>query len=81
MINNFYKILGGGKVKKILLAFCLITLAGCATKEINGKQQTFIEYVVLNKYSDYKGESKEDWDNQPSESFPGIRLIKWFKSN
>lgn len=69
---------------KILLSIILLlTLVSCSTtqKQINDKQQTFIEYVVLNKYSDYKGESKEDWDNQPSENFPGIRLIKWFKSN
>lgn len=68
---------------KILLSIILLlTLVSCSTtqKQINGKQQTFIEYVVLNKYSDYKGESKEDWDNQPSENFPGIRLIKWFKT-
>lgn len=68
---------------KILLSIILLlTLVSCSTtqKKINGKQQTFIEYVVLNKYSDYKGESKEDWDNQPSENFPGIRLIKWFKT-
>lgn len=69
---------------KILLSIILLLiLVSCSTtqKQINDKQQTFIEYVVLNKYSDYKGESKEDWDNQPSENFPGIRLIKWFKSN
>lgn len=69
---------------KILLSIILLlTLVSCSTtqKQINDKQQTFIEYVILNKYSDYKGESKEDWDNQPSENFPGIRLIKWFKSN
>ena len=69
---------------KILLSIILLlTLVSCSTtqKQINDKQQTFIEYVVLNKYSAYKGESKEDWDNQPSENFPGIRLIKWFKSN
>lgn len=68
---------------KILLSIILLlTLVSCSTtqKQINGKQQAFIEYVVLNKYSDYKGESKEDWDNQPSENFPGIRLIKWFKT-
>ena len=67
---------------KILLSIILLLiLVSCSApqKQINDKQQTFIEYVVLNKYSDYKGESKEDWDNQPSENFPGIRLIKWIK--
>lgn len=48
---------------KILLSIILLLiLVSCSApqKQINDKQQTFIEYVVLNKYSDYKGESKED---------------------
>ena len=37
--------------------------------------------LILNEYSDYKGKSKKDWDNQPGENFPGIRLIKWMDKN
>lgn len=67
---------------KIILSFVLLTaLTSCTTRQINNKQQTFTDYVILNKNSDYKGQSIKDWDNQPSENFPGIRLIKWFKSN
>lgn len=67
---------------KIVLSFILLTaLASCATRQINNKQQTFTEYVVLNKHSNYEGKSIEDWDNQPAENFIGIRLINWFKSN
>lgn len=46
---------------------------------MNNRQQTFTEYVVLNKNSDYEGQSKNDWDNQPEDNFPGVRLIKWFE--
>lgn len=67
---------------KIVLSFILLTaLASCATRQINNKQQTFTEYVVLNKNSNYQGKSIDDWDNQPEDNFPGLRLINWFKSN
>lgn len=66
---------------KIVLSFILLTaLTSCATRQINNRQQTFTEYVVLNKNSNYKGKSIEDWDNQTEDNFPGIRLIKWFKT-
>lgn len=68
-------------MKKILLIILLTALTSCATRQINNKQQTFTEYVVLNKHSNYEGKSIEDWDNQPAENFIGIRLINWFKSN
>lgn len=70
---------------KIVLSFILLTaltsLTSCATRQINNKQQTFTEYVVLNKHSNYEGKSIEDWDNQPAENFIGIRLINWFKAD
>lgn len=67
---------------KLILSIILLTLlTACATRQINNKQQTFTDYVILNKNSDYKGQSIEDWNNQPKDNFPGIRLIKWFKSN
>lgn len=68
-------------MKIILLVVLLTTLTACATRKINNKQQTFTEYVVLNKNSNYQGQSMKDWKEQPSENFIGIRLIKWFKSN
>lgn len=68
-------------MKKILLISFLITLAACSTRQINNKQQTFTDYVILNKNSDYKGQSIEDWDNQSEDNFPGTRLIKWFKAD
>lgn len=67
---------------KIILSIILLTaLTACATRQINNRQQTFTEYVVLNKNSDYEGQSKNDWDNQPEDNFPGVRLIKWFKAD
>lgn len=67
---------------KIVLSFILLTaLASCATRQINNKQQTFTEYVVLNKNSNYQGKSIDDWDNQPEDNFPGLRLFNWFKAD
>ena len=68
-------------MKLILSIILLTTLTACATRQINNKQQTFTEYVVLNKHSNYEGKSIEDWDNQPAENFIGIRLINWFKAD
>ena len=69
------------EMKKILLIILLTALTACATRQINNKQQTFTDYVILNGNSNYKGKSMKDWDNQPAENFIGIRLINWFKSN
>ena len=68
-------------MKLILSIILLTTLTACATRKINNKQQTFTDYVILNKNSDYKGQSIEDWDNQPEDNFPGLRLINWFKAD
>lgn len=68
-------------MKLILLVSLLLVFTSCSTRQINGKEQTFTEYVVLNKNSEYKGKSKSDWDNQPEDNFPGIRLIKWSKQD
>lgn len=64
-------------MKLILSIILLTTLTACATRQINNRQQTFTEYVVLNKYSEYQGQSMKDWKEQPSENFVGIRLINW----
>ena len=68
-------------MKLILSIILLIALTACATRQLNNRQQTFTEYVVLNKNSNYEGKSIEDWDNQPAENFIGIRLINWFKAD
>ena len=68
-------------MKIILSIILLTTLTACATRQINNKQQTFTEYVVLNKNSNYQGKSIKDWKEQPSENFIGIRLINWFKAD
>lgn len=63
---------------KYLLALSLLTLLGCSgVKTINDKEQTFTEYVILNKNSDWKGGSFEDLD---SDCFPLIRLKKWLET-
>lgn len=67
---------------KYLIIVVILMLCSCSARQINGRPQTFAEYVVLNKYSDYKGgKSVIDWKTQPSDNYPGLRLIKWFKSN
>ncbi len=68
-------------MKIILSIILLTTLTACSTRQINNRQQTFTEYVVLNKNSNYQGKSMKDWDNQPAENFIGIRLIKWVKAD
>ena len=68
-------------MKLILSIILLTTLTACATRQINNRQQTFTEYVVLNKNSNYQGKSMRDWKEQPSENFVGIRLIKWVKAD
>ena len=68
-------------MKLILSVILLISLTSCATRRINNKQQTFTDYVVLNKHSNYQGKSIDDWDNQPEDNFPGLRLINWFKAD
>lgn len=67
---------------KIILSVILLTaLTSCATRQINNRQQTFTDYVVLNKNSNYEGKSMKDWNNQPADNFPGVRLINWFKAD
>ncbi len=68
-------------MKLILLIILLTTLTACTTSQINNRQQTFTEYVVLNKHSEYQGKSMKDWKEQPEDNFPGVRLIKWFKAD
>lgn len=65
----------------IILSMIFLFFSCSSTKNINGREQTFTEYVVLNKHSNYEGKSIEDWDNQPAENFIGIRLINWFKAD
>lgn len=48
-------------MKIVILISFLITLAACSTRQINNKQQTFTDYVILNKKSNYEGKSIEDW--------------------
>ena len=67
-------------MKYLLLAIYLIGLTSCATRQINGIPQTFTDYVILNKYSDYQGKSVDDWKKQLSENFIGIRLINWWNN-
>lgn len=68
-------------MKKILLIILLTALTACATRQINNKQQTFTDYVILNKYSNYQGKDIDNWNNQPEDNFSGVRLINWFKAD
>lgn len=65
-------------MKVFVIVIIILALCSCSNRQINGRSQTFTEYVILNEYSDYEGMSKDDWNNQPSDNFPGLRLIKWF---
>lgn len=63
-------------MKKLAILLFAITAAGCSnTKIINGKEQTFTEFVLLNKFADKN--ANMTWEEQSSDCFPGLRLIKW----
>lgn len=65
-------------MKVIILILTLLAVTGCSgTKVINGKEQTFTEFVILNKNSDWKGEGFGDLD---SDCFPLLRLKKWYEN-
>lgn len=68
-------------MKLILSIILLTTLTAYATRQINNKQQTFTEYVIFNKSSNYKGKSINDWCTQLNENFIGIRLMNWVNQN
>ncbi|MGL6099807.1 MAG: hypothetical protein ACRC0G_09320 [Fusobacteriaceae bacterium] len=67
-------------MKKILITLILgAVIVGCtATKVVNGKEQTFIGFVILN--SESEGVPKA-WGELGGDSFPGLRLKKWVGIN
>lgn len=74
-------------MKKIALLFIVAnTFMGCTgTKIINGKEQGFSEFVLLNKNAkesraNLKKDDFEGWRALESDSFPGLRLIKWYET-
>lgn len=68
-------------MKKIFsIMFVCLLISACSSKTINGKNQTFTEYVILNKNSEWKQNTNGTWDALEAECFPGIRLLKWIKT-
>ncbi|MGL5714761.1 MAG: hypothetical protein ACRCX2_17230 [Paraclostridium sp.] len=63
-------------IKLMLLSLLIIT--GCSSRIINGKEQNFYEYVIVNKNSDW--EVGSTFANLEPECFPIIRLQKWNES-
>lgn len=55
----------------------IFLLASCSsTKKINQKEHTFVSFVILNKDAEIK---QKEWKELEGDSFPGLRLIKWYK--
>lgn len=83
-------------MKKLIVSclFLILCFTSCSSREINGREQTFVEYVILNKYSKFNLEEHKKliesqgleatpqrvFKSQPLENFPGIRLENWFKA-
>ncbi|MGL5717032.1 MAG: hypothetical protein ACRCX2_28710 [Paraclostridium sp.] len=64
-------------MKVIILILTLLAITGCSgTKIINGQEQTFTEFVILNKSSNFEG----GWENLDSDCFPLLRLEKWLEN-
>ncbi|MGL5717811.1 MAG: hypothetical protein ACRCX2_32720 [Paraclostridium sp.] len=64
-------------MKLIILTLTLLTITACSgTKVINGQEQTFTEFVILNKNSEWKG----GWEQLEGDCFPGLRLWKWLEN-
>ncbi len=64
-------------MKVIILILMLLAITGCSgTKVINGKEQTFTEFVILNKSSNFNG----NWEQLDSDCFPLLRLEKWLEN-
>ncbi|MGL6023604.1 MAG: hypothetical protein ACRC0F_03230 [Cetobacterium sp.] len=63
-------------MKKIIIGLLVVlTIVGCtATKIINGKEQTFVGFVILNSESE---NTPKHWGELGGDSFPGLRLKKW----
>lgn len=72
-------------MKKLLLLVGVILICSSCTgvKKINGVDQTFTEYVLLNK--NYNKSTEVDsgrlWGKTSSEMFPGLRLKKWIETD
>ncbi|MGL5962793.1 MAG: hypothetical protein ACRCZ2_00095 [Fusobacteriaceae bacterium] len=65
-------------MKRSMLIFAVgCVMQGCSTaKIINNKEQTFAEFVILNKNTESK---PDEWLDLEGDSFPVLRLIKWYK--
>lgn len=68
-------------MKKIVLAIIIMLCVGCSNKRIiNGKEQSFFEYVIINKNaSDEENQMKDMWKTNP-DMFPILRLLKWIEA-
>ena len=70
-------------MKKLLLLVGVILICSSCTgvKRINGEEDTFFNFVVMNKKNREKRTEKVTWENLDGDSFPGVRAIKWYKAD
>lgn len=71
--------------KTIILGIIILgSLTACSStkKNINGVDQTFTDYVLLNKHYDNAGEVYDArvLASTSPEMFPGLRLKKWLET-
>ncbi|MEG0069727.1 MAG: hypothetical protein RR191_05655 [Cetobacterium sp.] len=69
-------------MKKILLIVSIVLIcSSCSgTKKINGHDDTFLNFVVLNKNNREFRKENLSWNNLEGDNFPGIRFVKWCKA-
>lgn len=69
-------------MKKLLLLVGVILVCSSCTgvKKINGEEDTFFNFVIMNKKNREKRTKKLTWDNMYGDCFPGLRVIKWYKA-
>ncbi|MGL5963523.1 MAG: hypothetical protein ACRCZ2_03870 [Fusobacteriaceae bacterium] len=67
-------------MKKIIIGLLVaLTIVGCTnTKIINGKEQTFVGFVILNSQS---VNTPKTWGELGGDYFPVLRLKKWVGIN
>lgn len=67
--------------KLLMLAGIILICSSCSTKKINDQEDTFFNFVILNKNNREKRVEKVTWENLEGDSFPGLRLKKWLEAD
>lgn len=69
-------------MKKLLLLVGITLICSSCTgvKKINGEDDTFFNFVIMNTKNREKRTQELIWDNMNNDCFPGLRIAKWYKA-